>query len=123
MFFIGIFGIEHKEKVVKENKNFFCKECNLERKGRIIKSYDYFHFFFIPLFKWNISYYVICSNCNTIYELTVEKGKEIEKRNDDITYWDIKQIYNTNKVKVCPECKYEYESEFNYCPNCGHKLK
>ena len=27
MFFIGIFGIEHREKIIKEINNLTCKKC------------------------------------------------------------------------------------------------
>jgi len=124
MFFIGIFGIEHKEKRIKQVDSFLCRECNSEGTGQIIKSYDYFHFFFIPLFKWNERYYVICNACSTIYELSKEKGKCIEKGSvEGVTYWDIKDTYKVNQRKTCPICMNEVENEFVYCPHCGNKLK
>ena len=77
MFFIGIFGIESKSKEIKILENLQCKKCNLKTKGKLIKTFDCFHFFFIPLFKWNESYYVVCNRCNSVYEIPKEKGKEI----------------------------------------------
>lgn len=124
MFFIGIFGIEQKEKRIKEADSFLCKECSSEGTGQIMKSYNYFHFFFIPLFKWDERYYVTCDICSTIFELSREKGKRIEKgSNEGITYWDIKDAYKVNQSKICSICRNKVENEFTYCPHCGNKLK
>ena len=50
MFFIGVFGIEHREKIIKEINNLTCKKCLQNVTGKLIKEYDYFHFFFIHLY-------------------------------------------------------------------------
>ncbi len=124
MFFIGIFGVEHKQKKVKDIKSFICKECKLEDSGQLIKSYRYFHFFFIPLFKWNERYYITCSKCSSISEISKEKGKKIEKgETEDITYWDIKDVHVANKREICSVCMNEVENKFTYCPHCGNRLK
>lgn len=125
MFFIGVFGIEHKEREVKILNNFSCKKCTTSVEGRLIKSYDYFHFFFIPLFKWNIQYYVICSTCNVAYSISKEKGRAIENDEDvKITYWDLNEINSSyNSIQRCSNCGREVESEFDYCPYCGNRIK
>ena len=79
MFFIGIFGVDNKEKEIKILNNIVCKNCNISNGGKLIKTFTYFHFFFIPIFKWNEKYYVICSGCNSIFSISNEKGKAIEK--------------------------------------------
>lgn len=128
MFFIGIFGIENKEKEIKVLYNISCKKCNSVVKGKIIKSFDFFHFFFIPIFKWNEKYYVICNKCSTLYSISKDKGKAIEHgENIDITYWDLQQVnenYNGNyfQVDICKNCGKRLENRFNYCPHCGTKI-
>ena len=49
MFFIGVFGIEDKEKEIKIIRNFQCKNCSISNGGKINKTFTYFHFFFIPI--------------------------------------------------------------------------
>ena len=129
MFFIGIFGIESKSKEIKILENLQCKKCNLKTRCNLIKTFDCFHFFFIPLFKWNESYYVVCNRCNSVYEIPKEKGKAIERgENVDVTYWDLKEIkreYNNNYYqyeKRCPNCGKVIEGDFKYCPYCGEKI-
>ncbi|MBS6501372.1 zinc-ribbon domain-containing protein [Clostridium tertium] len=129
MFFIGIFGIENKEKEVKIINNLTCKSCNRLSMARIIKHYEFFHFFFIPIFKWNEKYYVECGSCKKIFSISKEKGKMIERgENIDITYWDLHEInnnyaYDYNINSVCKSCGKVVDSEYKYCPYCGHEIK
>ena len=125
MFFIGIFGIENKEKEIKIIEKLQCKSCNNVTRGKLVKSFTYFHFFFIPLFKWNEEYYVICESCRKVFSIQKDKGKAIEKDNSiEVTYWDLKEV-NTNYsyTSVCNSCKKIVDSEYEYCPYCGNKLR
>ena len=128
MFFIGIFGIDSKEKEIKNLLNSYCKKCNISSDLTLIKSFTFFHFFFIPLFKWNENYYVVCNKCGSIYSIPKEKGKAIEKgENIEITYWDLNEVKNSYgdyySVKRCSKCNKEVENGFEYCPYCGEKIK
>lgn len=124
MFFIGIFGVDTKEKKIKELENFYCKACNREEVGQLIKTYSYFHFFFIPIAKWNENYYVLCNNCNSIYQISKEKCKKIERGEEgNISYWDLKELKNNYGKRICKACNNEAEENFKYCPYCGEKLE
>ncbi|MBP3916568.1 MULTISPECIES: zinc ribbon domain-containing protein [unclassified Clostridium] len=128
MFFIGIFGIDNKIKEIKILTSFSCKNCNISNGAKLIKSYNFFHFFFIPLFKWNEEYYVICNGCKSSFSISKEKGKEIERGGDvEVTYWDLKEINNNYEsyyiVKRCSRCNREVEDNFEYCPYCGEKIR
>ncbi|MEN8079092.1 zinc ribbon domain-containing protein [Clostridioides difficile] len=128
MFFIGIFGIDSKEKEIKIINSLCCKNCNISNSAKLVKIFTFFHFFFIPLFKWNESYYVICNGCNSIYSISKEKGKAIEKGEDiEITYWDLNEVNNNSEnyysINRCPKCNREIDRSFEYCPYCGEKLK
>lgn len=130
MFFIGVFGIESKEKEIKILNNLNCKNCNLAVTGKLIKSFSFFHFFFIPIFKWNEKYYVMCDNCKIVYGISKEKGKAIERgENVSITYWDLQEVYNEYynnnyyESKKCSNCGSTVETNFKYCPYCGARVK
>ena len=129
MFFIGIFGIENKEKEIKIISNFICKSCNRVTNGRVIKFYEFFHFFFIPIFKWNEKYYVECESCKKVFSISKEKGKMIEREeNIDLTYWDLNEVNNGyqdyyNLNNVCNNCRKIVDSNYIYCPYCGNKIK
>lgn len=129
MFFIGVFGIENKNKDIKILDNICCKKCNTTVTGKLIKNFDFFHIFFIPVFKWNEKYYIICDTCNTLYSIDKEKGKAIERgENINITYWDLQEVYqefnddkNYNQI-ICKNCGGKVDSGYKYCPYCGNKV-
>lgn len=130
MFFIGVFGIENKNKEVTMLNNLSCKICNKVIDGKLIKNFDFFHFFFVPLFKWNEMYYITCENCKSIYSISNEKGKAIEKgENVNLTYWDLQEVQNNfhddnySEIKKCPICGSAVNNNFKYCPNCGQRLR
>ena len=124
MFFIGVFGAENKQKEIKKLHNLQCRNCNAVG-GTLIKSYSYFHFFFIPLFKWNEQYFVVCDGCGSVYEIKKEKGIAAERgENVDITYWDLKDInYSYHNIeRCCSNCGRNLEQDFEFCPYCGDKI-
>lgn len=130
MFFIGIFGIRNKQKEIRFIDNIQCKNCDKGLRGKLIKTFNFFHFFFIPLFKWNEKYYIICSSCNSIYEIPKDKGKRIEKGEDiEITYWDLRDVeigYGNGYYTVgnrCTNCGKTLDHDFEYCPYCGVKIE
>lgn len=126
MFFIGIFGVEARECVIRDVKNLYCRECDEHVFGRVIKRYNFFHFFFIPVLKWNERYYVKYDNCSHIYGISKEKGKSIESDEDiELCYWDLKDIEESNNSSRfnnrCVCCSRVVEREYIYCPYCGKK--
>ncbi len=132
MFFIGVFGIENKDKEIKILNDLNCKKCENRVMGRLLKNFDFFHFFFIPLFKWNEKYYVLCDKCRYVYSIPKDKGKAIERGEDvQVTYWDLQEMYgddyintydNKYDIKICPKCGGKVNSDFKYCPYCGEEI-
>lgn len=131
MFFIEVFGIENKDKEIKQLNNLTCKKCNSTIQGKLINNYDFFHFFFIPLFKWNEKYYVLCNRCKCLYTIPKDKGKAVENGSGvDITYWDLQEVYyehndfngNRYNMKICHNCGTQIKSDFKYCPHCGKEV-
>lgn len=128
MFFIGVFGIERKEEERGNLNDISCRNCDTGLGGRVIKTFSFFHFFFIPIFKWNEKYYVVCNGCNFIYEISTEKGKCFEKDKDvKFNYWDLKPVEGVNEISshgnICLNCGKVVENNFKYCPYCGEKIK
>lgn len=124
MFFIGVMGIDNKEKEVKKINNFYCKGCTQSVKGKLIKSFSYFHFFFIPILKWNQHYYLICENCQSVYEIPKDKGEAFERGEiSEISYWDLKELNLNSEYMICNNCGRKIDGEYKFCPYCGSKIK
>lgn len=118
MFFIGIFGIEPKNKTIKEFNNTICPTCDRLTKAELVQTYTCFHFFFLPLFKWNFKYYIRFICCNSIYE--VDEGYVDELKNSDTI--DVNRLKKMSFNKnICPECGNYVNPDFSYCPHCGRK--
>lgn len=127
MFFLGVFGIETREREVGEVDSVACIKCGMLTKYTIIKTYNVFHFFFLPLVKWKEKYYLKSRCCNTIYEITKEdldkinKSKNLKDVNIKEIYSDIDYSKGCREI-ICTNCKRKVEENFTYCPYCGKKI-
>lgn len=121
MFFIGIMGIGNKEKIILEIPNINCKACGSLGQYTVMKSYHYFHIFFIPLWKWKIEYYVKERTCQTIFRLDPEVGESIEKGvRSEIMPGDMEELHPARR---CESCGGVLEEKFVYCPYCRKEQK
>lgn len=124
MFFFGVFGIGSKEKIIGSSHNIVCPACSRFGSYEVLKSYSYFHFFFISIFKWNTRYFIRTSCCDSYYELDFQVGSRIEHGEKvEITDTDISSRENFfSSLDRCSNCGEVAESRHRFCPNCGHKL-
>ncbi|MGB9840246.1 zinc ribbon domain-containing protein [Thermovenabulum sp.] len=120
MFFFGIFGIQDREKTIKEFESTICPRCGRLTRAELIEVYTYFHFFFIPLFQWNHRYYVTLRCCRAFYEVPKDYINEL-KQTSIIDFSRLKDLsyFNPN---TCPRCGNNVNPNFNYCPFCGERL-
>ena len=126
MFFIGIFGIEGKEKHIKDFSNVVCPDCGRLTSASLYEQHTYFHFFFIPTFKWNRHYYVKLRCCGTVYEADAEYGKAL-KSADTIDFARMKKVRSgfgsfENTTVTCANCGKTSDKSYAFCPYCGTKL-
>ncbi len=123
MFFIGIFGIKDTQKPIATHNNVICPTCQGLTHFEIFKSYTYFHFFFVPIFKWNISYYVRSACCGSIFALKPEIAQQYENgKTPEIKNEDLQPIKQYLPTKTCKNCGASVELEFSFCPYCGKML-
>lgn len=142
MIFIG--GVSHGSAFLPYTKSILCRFCQSRTECQVIMTYYYFSFFFVPLFKWHRRYFVKTNCCETVYELNSALGKAIARGEmPDITGSDLRMIKeghkpfpyermqafreegegDPNKKLRCPICKQEVPGNYNYCPNCGQRLR
>lgn len=123
MFFIG--GISSGEKKLDYAQSSICSRCGAFGRMEVYMTYMCFSLFFIPIFKWNIKYYVKTTCCNSIYSIDNELGSKVKKvENISITEDDLHVLINesSSDINKCYSCGYKYEDDFQYCPKCGSKL-
>ncbi len=123
MFFIGVFGVQDKEEKIETGRKITCPACDAQTDMELVKTYTYFHAFFIPAFKWNIRYHLRTSCCGSVYELHPDVGKQFERGEDPVIRpEDLRRIDRYLPYKVCPDCGASVDAHYNFCPNCGKKI-
>lgn len=125
MFFIGIFGVEDKEKEIKEFNSTVCPCCGKLSKAVLAEQYTYFHIFFLPVIKWNRRCFLKYRCCGAVYEAEAGYAKEL-KNSSVIDSSRIKKIYCYNEQYYetsikCQNCGSVFDKSFPYCPYCGTK--
>lgn len=142
MIFIG--GISSGMKPIEYLKTVICGRCGSYGRYQVYMTYMYFSFFFIPLFKWNKRFYVKMSCCGAVYELDPEvgyqllRGGNVDIREEDLTLvqdgggnpwsrgWGRDEdaaFGGRGERRRCPNCGYETEEDFSFCPKCGSRME
>lgn len=125
MFFIGIFGVEDREKPVRDFVNAVCPVCGRLTSAHIYEHYTYFHVFFIPTIRWNKHYFVKLRCCGALYEADAAYAQEL-KTAVGIDFSRLKKISGGfggfgDMFAHCPRCGADFDASFAYCPHCGAK--
>jgi RNA polymerase subunit RPABC4/transcription elongation factor Spt4 len=126
MFFIGIFGIEGKEKELKTFAQAVCPLCGRFTQAVLRLHYTCFHIFFIPTFRWNKHYYVKLRCCGAVYEADAAYADEL-KTASDIDFSRLILVSSgfgrfsdfETRDTACTNCGRSYDASFAYCPHCG----
>ncbi|MGI6651085.1 MAG: zinc ribbon domain-containing protein [Limnochordia bacterium] len=123
MFFIGIFGVQSKMKTLRTEAGVICPLCETYDRFDVIQVYDYFHIFFIPLWKWNKRYFIQTRCCRSRCALDSELGARIEAGElVKITREHIDCTGPQGAATLCPHCRQALHPSFHYCPHCGTQL-
>lgn len=64
-----LFGTRASDTVVNVVQ-FVCSYCTVAAGQNVVKRANRFTLFFVPLFSFSTSYYVECSNCGGVTNLT-----------------------------------------------------
>ncbi|NLM39475.1 MAG: zinc ribbon domain-containing protein [Firmicutes bacterium] len=122
MFFVGIFGVQPGQKVLYEGSGV-CPSCEAFDRHKVIQAYTYFHFFFIPLWKWNKHYFVETRCCRHTLEIDPAIGERYA-RGEAVQLKPEHIVRRTDSYRepICPSCGARVRSDFQFCPHCGTQL-
>lgn len=122
MMFIIFLGIQDKDKNLG-TANINCPNCGKFSNIEVHKTYNYFHIFLIPVFRWNIKYIGRSKCCGKLYEIDTDVGKEYERNPDlEINQDNLQPLSFYTSNKYCTNCKVDVSEEYSYCPYCGKNL-
>ena len=122
MFFIGIFGVQNKTGQIASEAAVICPVCGRYGRYDILRSYYYFHVFFIPLWRWNKRYYIKTHCCSRVCELDQDIGSKIEAGRAVIIEREHIHCADRAAAPSCPNCSARLDPGFVYCPYCGSSL-
>ena len=78
MVFIG--GAGNGSKDLGRRTNQVCPGCGSRLGMQLIRTNGYIHLFFVPVFRYDIQYFLICPNCGKTYEISREDGRRLERQ-------------------------------------------
>jgi len=123
MFFFGIFGIHQAAKPTGRQHQGICPACGRLTRFEIIKTYSYFHLFFIPLFRWNVRYLLKSACCGSVFLLDGEISRQLENGEaPEIREENLQPLQPGGPGKICPRCRAAVNPAYAYCPHCGQSL-
>lgn len=122
MFFIGIFGIGSKAKPLDKLESMECPACRNKTEMSVTHSYNYPHVFFIPLWKFGSQYIVTCPACASVFEMSPQRGKELELAGRLAIQPQELRILRNNAGRRCPYCRGRVDNDHHFCPHCGKSL-
>jgi hypothetical protein len=118
-----IFGFTNGANDIGVRKCRFFSCCgNYGVMATVTCTFQQFTLFFIPIFRFGKRYFVSCPNCGTIYEITKEEGRRIQREYAAEINPDALFIVQGANKKTCPNCKCSIDPRSRYCPNCGTSL-
>jgi len=114
MFFMGVFGIAVTEEARPLGTVYeACPEPRLVRRCK------FFHFFFVPLYRWNFEYFLQCRGA-ALLKLKKAAGERVWKSpREGIATRDVEEEQG---MTTCPVCGRGLEADYSYCPGCGKKI-
>lgn len=122
MFFM--MGVTPGRKDFDYHQMMVCKDCGAYGNYKVYMTYMVLSLFFIPVFKWSKRYFVETSCCHRIYELDPEVGRAVARGYDvEIRpehFYQEQGYYNP--TKVCKNCGFRTEEDFDFCPKCGERF-
>ncbi len=130
MFFVGIFGIDSKQKQIREFGSITCGCCGRLSRAELVLNYTYFHIFFIPTFRWNKRYYVKLRCCGAVYEADADYAQILISA-ADIDFSRLKKVSGgfggmgefSSFYDKCQNCGARIDASFSWCPHCGAKRR
>lgn len=112
---IFIMDIVPMMKVLLKKPNK-CQTCDQIGEIELIKAYECFRLFFIPLFKWHVQYYLRHS-CGAQVAISEEVAMQMMAGKVDLETMYFS--HQKEEQNVCRYCGQALQGAFEYCPYCG----
>ena len=122
MFFIGIFGTNSKVVPCGQISVDRCPVCGQPSQMHVCRRYDYFHAFFLPIFRYNVHYIATCPHCASAYELDPQVGRQVQAAGSAACNGASLRLLRNNQPQRCPACGAQQPPGSRFCNQCGAPL-
>lgn len=122
---ILFFDILPYNKKLEYHQTIICQQCGHFSRYEVYIVANRFRLFFIPLFTFGKRYAVRTTCCDSLYQLTPEKGKEIAKGQTTIILDEDLNLQERGTRAATSQCQYCGQTQVigsNFCSNCGQSL-
>lgn len=100
-----------------------CPGCGGMEPPVVSKSYGYLHLFFLPLWRYGVTYLATCPSCGATRELNPIKGRELEERGTTVlSPGDLAEIRDPLPAwdgRYCTHCGGTLAPGDRFCARCG----
>jgi len=120
-----VMGIQDKIKSQDHSNNVPCHVCDGMHGFELISKYNYFHLFFLPVWRWGYDYSLRCKACGSFYTIKAESYDKCKTESPELSYWDLEPVnipVKQTKSLECKACGFILDSDFEFCPKCGTKI-
>ena len=121
MFFIGLFGVGAKAEPAGRIYAG-CRCCHAPGPLQLSRKYQYFHAFFLPLFRFHSQYFATCPSCASIYEVEPSAGDRARREGQAAAAPEQLHLLQDNSRRFCPHCRAPISPDDQFCRRCGERL-
>lgn len=98
-----------------------CPKCHQQRELVLLKTYQCFRIFFIPVWRWGEKYFVKDETCSVSYSISEEDAVLVQYGKKELSHCQLKELHEIGAK--CTICGRIYDESYRFCPHCGQQRR
>lgn len=118
-----LFGIGKGEDDLDLGQKITCPVCGRKAKLEGFRTYKALRLFFVPVYKWDMEYYVRTTCCGTVKKIGKKLGEQIYWGERDTVDVAALRLQPRVGLKICKSCGFDTTADYRFCPMCGRPFE
>jgi hypothetical protein len=76
-----VFGVGDRERTLASGLERACLECVRATPHRVVEVARQFSLFFVPVWRWNRRFLLVCDACGHVESISAEEAEELKEGN------------------------------------------